>query len=171
METFDARAPGRTAARRRRRDKDIEKTVFRDPFGDPNGQDSGVFWSTCATKRCWGGWRVSLLMERRINRVNAQCATTYLAWEARQARTVWRIASSSFGSFRVDSFMLRDRRVKSSRPRTVSEPRAADLLNDGIDAVSVPPVLHYLSDFRGAWGNNREIDSEAEVESSQWVDQ
>jgi hypothetical protein len=46
-------------------------------------------------------------------------------------------------------------------------PRAADFLNDGIDTVSVPPVLHYLSDFRGAWGNTREIDSEAEVESSQ----
>jgi hypothetical protein len=49
----------------------------------------------------------------------------------------------------------RHRRVKSSRPRTVSEPRAPDFLNDGIDTVSVPPVLHYLSDF-GALGGTPE---------------
>ena len=56
-------------------------------------------------------------------------------------------------------------RTRGQEPQP--ELRPAILLNDGTDAVSVPPVLHYLSDFRGGWGNNREIDSEAEVESSQ----
>ena len=56
---------------------------------------------------------------------------------------------------------------KARGPRTVSEPPRSRFLKRWIDAVSVPPVLHDLSDFRGAWGNTREIDSKAEVESSQ----